>query len=338
VFRDEQRPVGIGVLFGVGLALALATIGFVDRWPRTRSALALGALWLLGYLAATYLATPFHFARHGGAFPYWGFVVGVATVLTAAAWLVGRRRGGAVGALLVALGGLMALHLVDIVLGAHLELDSVFGYSATLDVRVGGISGWVYAQLTAATLLLAGLLVWRRPGRRTVHAVTALLVVTLLVIALPFFGDDFAGAVAAAVAFGLLAWHLHGRRLRALATSVAAAVFVVLAGAVGLVLSDAHDATAAAVRSVATNLPVFDHSLLLGMVFVLVGLLVYLWYVSPRPLREVVATVTPAPVVAVALLIVAVGGLVLNAPDVSIAGMIAVVVEAAVVPLTASRP
>jgi hypothetical protein len=337
VFRDEQRPAAIGVLFGVGLALALATIGFVDRWRRARPALVFGALWVLGYLAATFLATPVRFARHGGAFAYWGFVIGGATVLAVAAWLVGRRRGGAVGALLVALGGLIVLHLVDVVLGAHLELDSVFGYSATLDVRVGGVSGWVYAQLTAATLLFAGLLVWRRPGRRTVNAVTALLVVTLLVIALPFFGDDFVGAVVAAVAFGMLAWHVHGHRLRALATSLSAAVFLVLAGAVGLVLSDARDATAAATRSVTTNLPLFDHSLLLGMVFVLVGLLGYLWYVSPRPLRDIVATVGPAPVVALALLVVVVGGLVLNAPDVSIAGMIAVVVEAAVVPLTASR-
>jgi hypothetical protein len=337
VFRDEQRPAAIGVLFGVGLALALATIGFVDRWPRARPALVLGALWILGYLAATFLATPFHFARQGGAFAYWGFVVGLATALAAAAWFVGRRRGEAVGALLAALGGLAALHLVDIVLGAHLELDSVFGYSATLDVRVGGVSGWAYAQLVGATLLFSGILAWRRPGRRMVHAVTGLLVVTLLVIALPFLGDDFAGAVVAAVAFGTLAWHLNGHRLRALATSLASAVFVVVAGAVGLVLSDARDATAAAARSVTTNLPLFDHSLLLGMVFVLIGLIGYLWYVSPRPLRDVVATVEPAPVVALALLVVAVGGLVLNAPNVSIAGMIAVVVEAAVVPLTASR-
>jgi hypothetical protein len=66
-------------------------------------------------------------------------------------------------------------------------------------------------------------------------------------------------------------------------------------------------------------------------------MLLVLWFVVPRPLRDVVAWIGTAPITAMALLVVAAAGIVLNAPDVSIAGMMAVVVEAAVVPLTASR-
>ena len=61
----------MGVVLGVAIALALG-----DAWWSTGGAraarwavglLAFGALWLLGFLDATYLAGPFHFGRHGGA-------------------------------------------------------------------------------------------------------------------------------------------------------------------------------------------------------------------------------------------------------------------------------
>ena len=229
VFRDDQAGIAAGIVFGVGLALALAAAGLVDRVARSRAFLAFGALWLLGFLIATFLAVPFHFARHGGAAAYWAFVVGIAFVVAGAAWLVGRVRGSAVDALLAALGLLVVLHVVDLFSGAHLELDAAFGYSATFDVRVGGVSGWAFAQLAAAAMLFAGLLAWRAPSRAGRIVAIVVLAVSVLTIGVPFAGDDFVAALVAAIAFGLLAWRIAGRTLRPVLTVAIVVVFAALA-------------------------------------------------------------------------------------------------------------
>ena len=237
IFRDDQAGIAAGIVFAVGLLLALATGALVGRVERARSFLTFGALWLLGFLVATFLAGPFHFGRHGGAAAYWGFVIGVAVVLAVVAWLVGRRLGHPADAVLVASGILVALHLVDLVAGAHLELNTVFGYSATFDVRVGGVGGWAFAQLTAAAMLFAGLLVWRVPSPAGKRIAFAVLAISVVVIGAPFFGNDFEGMVVAAIAFGLLAWCIAGRPLRALPATAAIVGFLVLAVVVGVVAS-----------------------------------------------------------------------------------------------------
>ena len=109
-------------------------------------------------------------------------------------------------------GSSSSLHVVDLVAGARLELNTVFGYSATIGIRVSGQGNLTFAQLTAAVMLLAGLLVWRRPGRRTVLFAIGMLAVTLLVMAAPPCGGDFGAAIAGAPGFALLAWLLLGRR------------------------------------------------------------------------------------------------------------------------------
>ena len=151
VFADEQTGIARGVLFAVGLVLAIATVALVDRVRRARGLLSFVALALIGFLVATYLAQPFHFADNGGATAYWLFVVAVALALAGVDILVGRRLGNPLDALLVALGTLAALHLVDLMVGAPLELNTVFGYSATTDWRIGGVSGFAFAQLAAAS-------------------------------------------------------------------------------------------------------------------------------------------------------------------------------------------
>ena len=337
IFRDDQAGIAAGIVFGVGLLLALATAGLLDRSTRSRGFLAFGALWLLGFLVATFLAGPFHFARHGGASAYWAFVIGVAVVLAVVALLVGRRLGHPVDALLVALGILVALHLVDLVSGAHLEVNTAFGYSATFDVRVGGIGGWAFAQLAAAAMLFAGLLAWRVPSRTGQRIAVAVLVVSVVVIGAPFFGNDFGGMVVAAIAFGLMGWQILGRPLRAFAASVAIIGFLVVAVVVGLVRADRGNALTTAARTAKQNVPLFQHSVLVGMVFVVAVLLAYLWYVRPQSLRALVSAIPTARPTMLAFVIVAALGVVLNDPGVSIPGMMAVVLESSIVHLS-SRP
>ena len=123
---------------------------------------AFGALGLLGFLDATYLAGPFHFGRHGGAAAYWAFVVGGRAragrrVLVRAVADSARPSTGCSSAL----GIVVVLHVVDLVTGAHLEWNTVFGYSPTIGIRFVGQGNLTFAQLVAAAVLFAGLLAWR---------------------------------------------------------------------------------------------------------------------------------------------------------------------------------
>src|SRR5207247_10971048 len=134
----------------------------------------------LGYLDATYLAGPLHFGRHGGLGAYWAFVIGVAAVIAGACMLAARRK--PVDAILYGLGAMAGLHLVDVVTGAHLEWNTVFGYSSTIGIRFVGEGNMTFAQLSAAAVLFAGLLAWRVPTPRAIRVAMGLLAVTVVVM------------------------------------------------------------------------------------------------------------------------------------------------------------
>jgi len=166
----------------------------LDRWKRVRARWAIGllvfaALFLLGFLDATYLAGPLHFGRHGGLFAQWSFVIGVGALIAAVCMVATRRR--PVLAVLAGLGTVVALHLVDLVTGAHLEWNTVFGYSPTIGIRFVGEGNMTFAQLSAAAVLFAGILAWQLPTKRGVRIAVALLAVTVIVMGAPFWGNDF---------------------------------------------------------------------------------------------------------------------------------------------------
>ena len=76
-------------------------------------------------------------------------------------------------AVLAGLGTVVVLHLVDLVTGAHLEWNTVFGYSPTIGIRFVGQGNMTFSQLTAAAVLFAGLLAWQVPTRRGVRVAVA---------------------------------------------------------------------------------------------------------------------------------------------------------------------
>ena len=351
VFRDGLIGASMGVIVGVACALALAGAA-VDRWRRGADLLVFGALWLLGYLVATYLAGPLHFARNGGAVAYWAFVIGVGVVIAAVCMLATRRR--PVDAVLAGLGTVVAVHLVDLVTGAHLEWNTVFGYSPTIGIRFVGQGNMTFSQLTAAALLFAGVLVWRVPTPRGIRVALGLLAVTVVVMGVPFWGNDFGGAIAAAPGFALLAWLLLGKELRWRTAWMLLGVFVasgVLVGLVDLLRpsdqrthvgkffekagTDFGSATLVLRRKASENLSVLTHSLLLGCIVAAALLLVYLWLVLPRSLSPLLERVTTARATALALAVVAVLGFALNDSGITIPGMMAAVFESALVILLA---
>ncbi len=356
LFRDGLVGPSMSVVMVLALVLAGAAI-VLDRWTRLRSRRAIGllvfgALWLLGFLDATYLAGPLHFERNGGAVAFWAFVVGVGAAIAAVCMVATRRR--PVLAALAGLGTMVVLHLVDLVTGAHLEWNTVFGYSATIGIRFVGQGNITFSQLTAAAVLFAGLLAWQVPTKRGVRVAVALLAVTVVVMGAPFWGNDFGGAVAVAPGFALLAWLLLGHELRWRTVWVLVGVLVaagLVVGAVDLLRpsdqrthvgkffekagTDFGAATLVLRRKASENLSTLGHSLLLFCLVALVVLVAYLWWVRPRSLRTLFVRVPTAGATALALGIVALLGFALNDSGVTIPSMMAAVAEATVVVLLA---
>jgi hypothetical protein len=363
LFRDSQVGPSITTILVVSCVLAVAA-ALVDvlfartrkrsahqRWlPRTAWPLVFLALWLIGFLDATYLAGPLHFGRHGGAVPYWCFVVGVALLLTAA--FLALARGRLVHAVLVALGSIVALHVVDLVTGAHLEWNTVFGYSPTIGIRFAGEGNMTFAQLAAAAVLFAGLLVWQVPTRVATRVAVGVLVVTIVVMGAPLWGNDFGAVLSALPGFALLAWMLLGHDVRARTVAAIGGIVVAAIVAVGLldllrppderthvgkffqkVGTDFHGATLVIRRKASANLSVFGHSLLLGVIIVVVLLVAYLWFVAPRSLRPVVREIRPAKATVIAFLVIAVLGFALNDSGIAIPGMMFAVFESTLVVL-----
>ena len=208
LFRDSLVTEATYVLI---IATVVIAVAFVvgGRVRALRVWLRLAALALIGYLIATYLAGPLHFAGHGGIVAFWCFVIGTAIAIGVFCEVVGRRS--VLDPLLLALAGLLILHVADLLTGARAEFNSVFGNSATVGIRFVGLGNLSSAQITTAAIALAGLLAWRVGGNRGVRISIAILAIALLVIASPIWGQDFGGTLADAPAFALLGWLLLGR-------------------------------------------------------------------------------------------------------------------------------
>ncbi|MFN8026244.1 MAG: hypothetical protein U0W40_07800 [Acidimicrobiia bacterium] len=281
-------------------------------------------------------------------------MLGGAALLAVVFLLVARRQ--PVDAILVGLGSVVALHLVDLVTGAHLEWNTVFGYSPTIGIRFVGEGNMTFALLGAAATLFAGLLVWRVPTTRSRNVAIGLLAVTVVVMGAPFWGNDFGGAISAAPGFALLAWLLLGHKVRWRTVWVLAVVLVGAGVAVGLVDllrppdsrthvgkffekagTDFGGATLVIRRKLHENLSVLTHSLLAICLIVAIAVVCWLWFARPRTLRVLVGRITTATATGLALVVVAVLGFALNDSGISIPGMMAAVFVATLTFLVARR-
>jgi hypothetical protein len=353
VFRDNVQGVVALVLIVICALLAFGAALALSRFRRALPIVEWGALGVLGFLLSTYLAGPFHFVRNGGKGPYWLFLIGGAVVFAALCTLVGRRS--FCDALLVALGLTVAVHVVDLVTGATLELNTVFGYSPTVGIRVAGQGNLTFAELSAAALLFAGLLAWRvrAPAGRAVAI--AVLVVVLLVMMAPMFGQDF-GAAAAAPGFVLLAWLLLGRKIHWRTVVALAGVLVAAGLTIGFLdlLRPSEERThvgrffeqvgrdglggllLVVRRKAGENLASFGHTVFVWMIPVALGFAVlYLLLAQPGTVAGLVRRITTLKATLLALCVTAVLGYALNDSGVAVPAMMAVVAECAVVFLVA---
>ena len=90
--------------------------------------------------------------------------------------------------LLAVLGFVLGLLCIDVLVGAPLQLNTVFGYTPTVAGRFAGLGNLAFAQLAAAATILAGLIASRVGVARGIVLALGLIGVVLVIDALTVLG------------------------------------------------------------------------------------------------------------------------------------------------------
>ncbi|HEU0103935.1 MAG TPA: hypothetical protein VFR07_16585 [Mycobacteriales bacterium] len=215
------------------LVLELGLLLLLARSPRRARVVALAGVAVLG---ASYLANLVPWWR--SSVPLFALLAVTLALAAVAAALALRTRHpeGWVCA------GVAAVVAGDLVTGAHLQLDSVAGYSSLVAGRFSGIGNVAFGVYAAAALLGTALLAG---GRRALLVVPVAGLVAVAADGAPMWGSDVGGVLALVPAFVVLALLLTGTRVSVvrLALAVVAAALVVTAFALADAARPARDRT-----------------------------------------------------------------------------------------------
>ncbi len=230
VFRDAAvGPVTVAYIVLLVLLLILSAVGLARGWG--------GSRWLQ-WFALTVLAVPLSVYLSGllGYGPF--VVVTIGLVVLAFAGLLAvlvlplERREVLLPPALLA-GATSLLLVVDLLTGATLQINTIFGYSPVVAGRFAGIGNQAFSVMSVSALIAvsAGWEMWfrRRPdSSRTGPVLVASAVFGLLVVADggPMFGSDVGGVLAAAPAYAVCLLMLAGVKLRARLAALIAVVTV----------------------------------------------------------------------------------------------------------------
>jgi hypothetical protein len=212
-FRDLVRtPVTLAYGALVTVVLLGASFAFARRGAGRRGTLLpVASLTIISAPVSVFAArlVPFH---HWSVVIWWLFVAGATVALAAAVFMIGRARGDLV--LLVAFACAAGLLLVDVVTGARLQLNSAFGYTPTVGIRVSGLGNIAYALLGTSAIFVAAFAARRVGSRRGWLLACAVLLIVLVVDVAPFWGSDVGGVLSLVPAFGVTLALLSGVPLR----------------------------------------------------------------------------------------------------------------------------
>jgi hypothetical protein len=210
-FRDGSMVVVVTTIVVALVLLTAATLLRRRLGPRARAALAPLAYGALGLVPGTFLVGLVGAARAN--LPAQAlFVIAIAAVVAAACVRVDRRWPG--WGAPAAMASIVGLIVVDLLVGAPLQLNTTFGYSVAVAGRFTGLGNLAFALFGSATIVLAALVV-DRLGPRGVRVALGLMVAVVLVEGLPMLGADVGGVLAMVPAFGVTALVLQGRRIGA---------------------------------------------------------------------------------------------------------------------------
>jgi hypothetical protein len=177
----------------------------------------------IGALGSSYAAMLVPWWRAGQPFlALLSLVLAMAAVLTTLAMRTRHPVGTVCGAVALLLA-------VDLLTGAHLQLESPAGYSSLVAGRFAGIGNVAFGVYGTCALLGAAALAGRRPRRHVGLVVAVVGVVAVAVDGAPPWGSDVGGVLALLPAFVILGMLLTGTRvslLRLLLAGLAGALVV----------------------------------------------------------------------------------------------------------------
>lgn len=229
--RAQRLPVVVTLVILALLVLVIAVLAGERTPARVRSAVRPLCFAAIGLVPGTFLAALVPASRTSG-LVYALVVVGTAAAVGAASALVERRWPG-IGAL-VAVGSVLALVVADLLVGAPLQVNTVFGYSMAVAGRFTGLGNLAFALFASAAVCFA-VLAHDRFGRAAMPWIAATLVAVVLFEGLPMLGADVGGVLSVVPAFALTYLVLRGRSIGWREVAVAGLAGVVVVALLGLV-------------------------------------------------------------------------------------------------------
>jgi hypothetical protein len=351
-FRDDLVPSFVVVFVVVQVLLVLGALIWLARpdRPRVSTIVHVGALASLGLIPAVLLARAVPFDEIGS-LAYWSWLLGGSLAL-AALYRLARRRNELLP-LMLALGVIVAVLVVDVVVGTPLQFNNPLGYSPRVAGRFSGYGNLPYAALASAAVLLAGLLAHRIGGRRGAIAAIALLGVVFIVDGAPFWGADVGGALSILPAYLVTAYLLLGVRMRlrtALLAGSAAVAAVLLFGVYDLTRPSDQRTHLGRLfetggsrgwsgvwtviqRKIDQNLGVLFRSQWLIIVVVVLAFLAYLLIRHRERLREVVRRIPEMRAAFIGFAILSVLGFLLNDSGIAIPGLMFAILNGSIITL-----
>jgi hypothetical protein len=137
----------------------------------------------------------------------WCIAIGVAA-------LAQRWRSHSLDPLLAIAAATVALLVVDVATGAHLQVSSYLGYTPTVAARFVGIGNAAFGVLAGATVLTCALVVARSSRPRDGWWLAAgIATVVVVVDGAPWLGSDVGGILSLVPALGIVLLGLSGRRM-----------------------------------------------------------------------------------------------------------------------------
>ncbi|MGI9120142.1 MAG: hypothetical protein ACR2G7_08505 [Acidimicrobiales bacterium] len=362
VFRNQVAgPVTVAFIVTQVLTYALAALILTSARRRARLRLPVMVLALMGTAGPTVaflsgLVSYRHLGLAGYLVAFFAASAALAMAAVGVAIWAQRRggprlaRAGTLAAPLVLAGLLLAVLVVDIVTGAKLQLNTVFGYSPIVAGRFSGY-GNLASGLVAMSAIVVAAGAWGatqprvRPSpagrRRSLAAVATLFALTVAALGLPRYGADVGGVLSVVPAFLVTVLLLRGvtltvRRL-GLVALVTVGVIAVFGAAdlarpaearthLGRFLAVAADEGASGVvpiieRKMSANLLILTSSVWTLFIPVVLAFLVFLVWRRAGFLERLEERMPGSRACLVGALVVAVLGALLNDSGVAIPGI-----------------
>jgi hypothetical protein len=183
------------------------------------------ALALVAFPISTFLGGIVR-AHELGTGPYVLLLLAIDALLVLVAWFVVR---GSLDRLLLLSALTLGILVADLMFGARLQLNTVFGYSPIVAGRFAGAGNIAFAVIGASAILTGTLIVHRWRSKEALWGVAVLFAAVVLIDGHPAFGSDVGGVIALVPAFAITWVLLSGRRpsLKVLAVGGMAALALV---------------------------------------------------------------------------------------------------------------